>query len=99
MIGMVIVSHSAKLAEGVVELVMQVAQDKVRVIAAGGADDGGIGTDAFRVRQAIEAVDSPDGVLILMDLGSAVLSAETAIEMLDPDRRSRVRRRFARPAR
>src|ERR1019366_4329010 len=50
-----------------------------------------IGTDAFRVLAAIEAVDSGDGVLVLMDLGSAVLSAETAIEFLSEGRRSKVR--------
>ncbi len=60
MIGVVIVSHSAKLAEGVVELAMQVAQDKVRVVAAGGTADGGIGTDAIRVLQAIEEADSEE---------------------------------------
>ena len=93
MIGVVIVSHSARLAEGVVELAQQVAQDKVRVAAAGGTADAAnpIGTDAFRVLAAIEAVDSGDGVLVLMDLGSAVLSAETALELLDETRRSRVR--------
>jgi phosphoenolpyruvate-protein phosphotransferase/dihydroxyacetone kinase phosphotransfer subunit len=91
MIGVVIVSHSARLAEGVVELVQQVAQDKVRVAAAGGTADGGLGTDAFRVMEAIEAVKSDEGMLVLMDLGSAVLSAETALEMLDEDVRSRVR--------
>ncbi len=91
MIGIVIVSHSAKLAEGVVELAMQVAQDKVRMAAAGGTADGGIGTDAFRVLEAIESVDGPDGVLVLMDLGSAVLSAETALDLLDEAHRSRVR--------
>jgi len=93
MIGVVIVSHSAKLAEGILELASQVARDKVRVAAAGGTTDAAnpIGTDAFRVLAAIEAVDSGDGVLVLMDLGSAVLSAETAIELLDEARRSRVR--------
>lgn len=91
MIGVVIVSHSARLAEGVVELAQQVAQDKVRLAAAGGTSDGALGTDAFRVLAAIEAVDSGDGILILMDLGSAVLNAETAIELLDEGRRARVR--------
>ena len=93
MIGIVIVSHSARLAEGVVELAAQVAQDKVRLVAAGGTADPAapIGTDAFRVLEAIEAVYSDDGVLIFMDLGSAVLSAETAVELLDDNRRARVR--------
>ena len=91
MIGVVIVSHSAKLAEGIVELLAQVAQQKVRLAAAGGTPDGGIGTDAFRVLEAIQTVDSPDGVLVMMDLGSAVLSTETALDFLDETQRARVR--------
>ena len=93
MIGLVIVSHSAKLAEGVCDLAGQVAHGKVRIAAAGGTSDprNPIGTDAFQVLEAIQSVYSDDGVLVLMDLGSAVLSAETALELLDEARRSRVR--------
>jgi phosphocarrier protein FPr len=92
MIGLVIVSHSAKLAEGVCDLARQVAQGRVRIAAAGGTADpeNPIGTDAFRVLQAIESVYSEDGVLVLMDLGSAVLSAGTAIELLDEARKPHV---------
>ena len=93
MIGLVIVSHSARLAEGVCELAGQVAQGKVRLAPAGGTGDPQhpIGTDAFRVEQAIESVYSPDGVLVFTDLGSAVLSAETALEFLDEDKRGHVK--------
>lgn len=93
MIGLAIVSHSARLAEGVRELALQVAQGKVRIAAAGGTADpeNPIGTDAFRVLEAIDAVYSEDGVLVLMDLGSAVLSAEMALELLGEDRRAHVR--------
>jgi phosphocarrier protein FPr len=92
MIGLVIVSHSAKLAEGVCELARQVAQGKVRIAAAGGTADpeNPIGTDAFLVLQAIESVYSEDGVLVLMDLGSAVLSAETALELLGEEKGTHV---------
>jgi phosphocarrier protein FPr len=92
MIGMVVVSHSAKLAEGVCDLARQVAQGRVRIAAAGGTADpeNPIGTDAFQVLQAIESVYNEDGVLVLMDLGSAVLSAETAIELLGGERSSHV---------
>jgi phosphocarrier protein FPr len=92
MIGLVIVSHSAKLAEGLCELAAQMGRNKVRTEPAGGTADPAspIGTDAFRVLEAIESVYSDDGVLILMDLGSAVLSAETALELLDEDKRSHV---------
>jgi multiphosphoryl transfer protein len=93
MIGLVIVSHSAKLAEGVGELARQVARDKVGIACAGGTAEAEnpIGTDAVRVLEAIEAVYSEEGVLVLMDLGSAVLSAGTALEFLAEEQRGRVR--------
>lgn len=92
MIGLVVVSHSARLAEGVCELAAQVGQAAVRIAPGGGTGDPEhpIGTDAYRVVEAIESVWSEDGVLVFMDLGSALLSAETALEFLDPDRRARV---------
>jgi phosphocarrier protein FPr len=93
MIGFVVVSHSARLAEGICELAAQMAQGKVRLAPAGGASDAEnpIGTDAFKVVQAIEGVYSEHGVLVLMDLGSALLSAEMAIELLSDDKRAHVR--------
>jgi PTS hybrid protein len=90
-VGLVIVSHSARIAEGVVELAGQMAGG-VRIEPAGGSDDGGIGTDATRIAEAIQAADSGDGVLVLVDLGSAVLSAQLAIEeLIDPEHVGRVR--------
>jgi PTS hybrid protein len=90
-VGLVVVSHSAKVAEGVVEMAGQMAPG-VRIHAAGGADDGGIGTDATMIAAAITAADDGDGVLILADLGSAVLSAQLAIdEFVDTDTRGRSR--------
>ena len=90
-VGLVVVSHSAKIAEGVVELAGQMAPE-VRIRAAGGTDDGSIGTDATLIAEAIEAADDGDGVLVLVDLGSAVLSAQVAIdELVDEARRGRVR--------
>jgi multiphosphoryl transfer protein len=80
-VGLVIVSHSAELAEGVVELAREMGGEGVRVEAAGGLDDGSMGTDAARVQGAIERAMSDDGVLVLMDLGSALMSAEMATEM------------------
>src|SRR3954471_14706086 len=82
-VGLVIVSHSAKLAEGVVELAREMGGEDVAIEAAGGMADppGAIGTDAMVVMEAIERASSPDGVLVLMDLGSAVMSAEMAVEM------------------
>jgi phosphoenolpyruvate---glycerone phosphotransferase subunit DhaM len=83
-VGLVIVSHSPKVAEGVVELAEQMAEE-VRVLAAGGTDDGEIGTSATRIADAISAADSGDGVLVLVDLGSAVISTRMAIDELLPD--------------
>ena len=84
MVGLVIVSHSAALADGVTELAREMGGGDVAIEAAGGIEGGEIGTDAERVRQAVERVRSPDGVLILMDLGSALMSAEMATEMAEP---------------
>ena len=85
MVGLVIVSHSATLASGVVELARQMGGDEVAIEPAGGMADppGEIGTDMELVLKAIQAAASPDGVLVLMDLGSAVMSAEMAAEMVD----------------
>ena len=90
-VGLVIVSHSPKIAEGVVELAEEMAEE-VRVLAAGGTDDGEIGTSATRIAEAIAAADSGDGVLVLVDLGSAVISTRMAIdELLEDELRGRVR--------
>src|SRR3954468_9123560 len=83
MVNLVIVSHSARLAEGVAELAAEMGGGEVMIEPAGGLDGGSIGTDAERVRAAIERVRSPAGVLVLMDLGSALMSAEIALEMLE----------------
>jgi phosphoenolpyruvate---glycerone phosphotransferase subunit DhaM len=84
-VGLVLVSHSAKLAEGLAELAAQMAPD-VRIIAAGGLPGGGIGTDYDEVVAAVQRADSGDGVVLLYDLGSAQMTAELAVETLsDPD--------------
>ena len=92
MVSIVIVSHSQKLAEGVKELAEQMSQNKVKIAAAGGLDDESspIGTDAFKIMEAIELVDSEDGILVLMDIGSAVMNAELATEMLPEEILKRV---------
>src|SRR3989440_1192238 len=91
MVGIVIVSHSETLASGVRELAAEMAGPDVRLELAGGlAEEGALGTDAVRVMEAIGRADSGDGVLVLMDLGSAVLSAETALDFLKPEQRESV---------
>lgn len=90
MIGIVVVSHSARLAEGVKELADQMTRGAVRIAAIGGGPDGSLGTNAEAIQAAIEEVYSQDGVLVLMDLGSAVMSTEVAVEALGPERAERV---------
>ena len=92
MVGIVIVSHSAQLAEGTVELAREMAGPDVSIVAAGGLDLPGrpLGTDAALVARAVDQAWSDDGVLVLMDLGSAVLSAEMALELIPAERRSEV---------
>lgn len=82
MIGIVIVSHSQRLAEGVVELAYQMADKQMKIIAVGGLEDGSIGTDTFRIMEAVKTAESGAGVLILVDLGSSVLSAQLAVDLL-----------------
>jgi phosphocarrier protein FPr len=91
-VGIVLVSHSHPIAEGAAELARQMGGEDVAIETAGGLDepDHPIGTDAVLVQRAIERAWSDDGVLVLMDLGSAVLSAEMALDLLPEDRRSRV---------
>jgi multiphosphoryl transfer protein len=82
-VGIVVVSHSAELARGVVELAREMGGEELAIEAAGGLEDGAVGTDAERVRAAIERAMSDDGVLVLMDLGSALMSAEMAVELIE----------------
>ncbi|OLQ93485.1 phosphoenolpyruvate--protein phosphotransferase [Vibrio panuliri] len=93
MVGIVVVSHSRRLAEGVAELATQMTQGKVNLAIAAGVDDpeNPIGTDAIAVMGAIEQVCDAQGVVVLMDLGSALLSTEMALELLDDEIREKVR--------
>jgi dihydroxyacetone kinase phosphotransfer subunit len=84
MIGIVVVSHSSALAEAAVSLADEMVHGDGPVVAVAAGAAGGFGTDATEVRRAMEKAASPDGVLVLMDLGSAVLSAELALELGAP---------------
>src|SRR5712691_7214897 len=94
-VGLVIVSHSTQLAAGVAELAGQMAQGKTPIATAGGAVDNTLGTSADKILAAIQSLDDSDGVLVLLDLGSAILSTEMALEMVSDDLRSRIRLSFA----
>jgi dihydroxyacetone kinase phosphotransfer subunit len=88
-VGIVLVSHSAAIAEGTAELVRHMAGE-IEVAAVGGDTDGSLGTDPERIQRSIEEMEV-DEVLVFMDLGSAVLSAETVLEMLSSEDAQKVR--------
>ncbi len=85
MVGLVLVSHSKKLAEAVQELVLQMTAPGFPIAAAAGVGENHdeLGTDAVHISEVLQELSCPEGVLVLMDLGSAVLSAETALELFD----------------
>jgi phosphoenolpyruvate---glycerone phosphotransferase subunit DhaM len=78
-VGIVLVSHSAALAEGAAELAAQISGGSVAVVPAGGTEDGGLGTSSAKVERAVKAADSGAGVLIVPDLGSAVLTVRALL--------------------
>ncbi|WP_433928961.1 dihydroxyacetone kinase phosphoryl donor subunit DhaM [Curtobacterium flaccumfaciens] len=88
-VGILVVSHSAAIATGTVELARQMAAD-VPLVAAGGTDDGGIGTSFEAITAGIEQLAQADAVVVLCDLGSAYLTTDTALDFLDDDVRARV---------
>ena len=89
-VGVVIVSHSPRVARGAEDMVRQMVGESVPLAACGGNPDGGLGTDVAAISAAIDTAWSDRGVAVLVDLGGAEMNAEMAIEMLDEDRRGRV---------
>ncbi|MDG0025704.1 dihydroxyacetone kinase phosphoryl donor subunit DhaM [Trinickia sp. Y13] len=89
-VGIVIVSHSTKVAEGAADMVRQMVGDSVPLAYTGGNADGGLGTDVGAIADAIERAWSDAGVVVLVDLGGAETNSEMAIEMLDDARRGKV---------
>jgi len=91
-VGLVLISHSGSVVEGLRDMVGQVAGDDVAVGIAGGTEDGRLGTSAPRIAAALRSVldAGEDGVVVLFDLGSAALSLELALEDLEPVDRDRV---------
>jgi phosphoenolpyruvate---glycerone phosphotransferase subunit DhaM len=83
MVGVVVVSHSPEIARGVVEMAGQMAGEDVRLESAGGDSHGTLGTDEALVRDAIRRADQGDGVVVLADLGSAVLTILHILEAGD----------------
>ena len=89
-VGIVVVSHSAKVAEGTAEMVRQMVGEAVPLAWSGGDPGGGLGCDVAAITAALAAAWSDDGVAVLVDLGSAAMHAQLAVEALPEERRGRV---------
>ena len=89
-VGIVIVSHSPKIAEGAADMVRQMVGDSVPLAWTGGNSDGGLGTDVASIIEAIGRAWSDAGVAVLVDLGGAETNSEMAIDMLEANRREKV---------
>ncbi len=89
-VGIVIVSHSPKVAEGAADMVRQMVGEEVSLAWTGGNSEGGLGTSVEAIMEAIHRAWSKAGVAILVDLGGAETNSEMAIEMLSEDKRGRV---------
>ena len=89
-VGLVLVSHSGPIAEGLADLVAQVAGPEVSIVAVGGASDGSLGTDGARVLEALRAAAAAPGAVVLMDIGSSVLAVRAALAELGPEERERL---------
>jgi PTS hybrid protein len=89
-VGLVLVSHSASIAEGLAELVAQVAGPDVPIVTAAGGPENTLGTDGGRVLEALRSADSGSGTVVLVDLGSSLLSVRAALNELTPEEAGRV---------
>jgi phosphocarrier protein FPr len=94
MVNLILVSHSKKIADGVAEMVKQMtASESVQILTAAGTgeDNQDLGTNALEIMEAVESIYTEDGLLILMDLGSAVLSTEMAMDMLSDEIKAKIK--------
>jgi dihydroxyacetone kinase phosphotransfer subunit len=89
-VGVVIVSHSPKVAEGAADMVRQMVGEEVPLAWTGGNPSGGLGTDVGQIMSAIDRAWSNAGVVVLVDLGGAETNSEMAIEMLPDEKRDKV---------
>ncbi|MCB5950832.1 PTS-dependent dihydroxyacetone kinase phosphotransferase subunit DhaM [Enterococcus sp. BWT-B8] len=87
MIGIVLVSHSRKITDGTKEMIEEMSgiNGSVRIISAGGTGDGRLGTNAIMIMEAIESLAACNHILVFCDIGSAILSSETAIELIEDE--------------
>ncbi|EIA4568221.1 PTS-dependent dihydroxyacetone kinase phosphotransferase subunit DhaM [Listeria monocytogenes] len=85
MISIVLVSHSQKITEGLQEMIVEMVGDTVHIISSGGTGDGRLGTNAIMIADNIATCTNSEHIYIFCDIGSAILSAETALELLETD--------------
>lgn len=87
MVTILLVSHSVKITDGLKEMIEEMTgnHDNITIVSAGGTDDGGIGTNPMKILEEIEANSTSDFIYLFADIGSAIMSIETAIDMLDND--------------
>lgn len=87
MIGIVLVSHSKKITDGIKEMIEEMTgvSDKVSIASCGGTDDGRMGTNAIAILEAITSYESAEHVYLFADIGSAILSAEMAMELIEDE--------------
>ena len=90
MVSLVVVSHSYQVAQGVKEMALQMLSGKISIAATGGTKERTLGTDVLAIQEAIRSVLGPEGVVVLVDMGGAVISVETALEGIDPADREKV---------
>lgn len=84
MISIILVSHSQKITEGLQEMIVEMVGDTVHIISSGGTGDGRLGTNALMIADNITACVDSEHIYIFCDIGSAILSAETSLELLEP---------------
>ncbi|MCM3054878.1 dihydroxyacetone kinase phosphoryl donor subunit DhaM [Caldifermentibacillus hisashii] len=89
MYGIVVVSHSKKITDGIVELINEMTHNSVKTISAGGTEDGRLGTSATFIMEQINSCVDCNRILIFCDMGSSILSSETALELLEPEVRKK----------
>jgi len=93
MISILLVSHSKKVAEGLAEMIGQMVQadENVRIVPIGGADDGSLGTDPMRIISAFNENSNSEHILVFCDLGSSIMSVTSALDFLDDDLKAKIK--------
>ncbi|MFD2630031.1 dihydroxyacetone kinase phosphoryl donor subunit DhaM [Oceanobacillus kapialis] len=84
-VGIILVSHSKKITDGLKELILEMTGDNVIIESAGGTDDGRLGSSAPLIMESLEACSECKRILIFCDMGSSILSSETAIDLVDSE--------------